>query len=164
MQEKIQQIKNRLIEAGYLDNEWLDKYLAIIEANLATPKNRLSTQAHHAIPVRTYYTLLTNVKEDHRKAVKKADKDPINIKVNLLYKDHLLVHSYLTLCLNLEQEQAKYEAQADIRKQNSFKGVTATNLKRSQVVNKFTVHKKTETMSYLKQYFSEVDAEDIYNL
>ena len=114
--------------------------------------------------MRTYYTLLTNAKKDHLKAVKIADKDPINIKVNLLYKDHLLVHSYLTLCLNLEQEQAKYEAQADKRKQNSFKGVTATNLKRSQTVNKSASCSKIKTMSYLRQYFSEVDAEDIYNL
>lgn len=114
-------VKTRLIELGYIDNEWLDKYLEIIEANLNTKQNGMSTQAHHAIPVNEYW--ISNEPYNRNEALKLARKDPINFEVNLLYKDHLLIHSYLTLCTNLDKVQQKYESQANLRKQNSKKAI-----------------------------------------
>ena len=110
-------VKARLIELGYIDNEWLDKYLEIIEANLETRANRANTQAHHAIPVNAYWT--SNEPYNRIEALKLARKDPVNFVVNLLYKDHLIIHSYLTLCTNLDEVQIRYEAQEHLRKQNS---------------------------------------------
>jgi len=117
-------VKTRLIELGYTDNEWLDKYLEIIEANLETKANRASTQAHHAIPVNVYWN--SNEPYNRLEALKLARKDPVNFVVNLFYKDHLLVHSYLTLCTNLKEAQIRYEAQAWLRKRNSEIGSTAS--------------------------------------
>ena len=110
-------VKARLIELGYVDNEWLDKYLEIIEANLETKEDRTATQAHHAIPVNAYWTSTEPYKRNE--ALKLARADKVNFEVHLLYKDHLLIHSYLTLCTNLEAVQQRYESQADLRKRNS---------------------------------------------
>ena len=84
-------VKTRLIELGYIDNEWLDKYLEIIAANLETKANRAGTQAHHAVPVNAYWN--SNEPYNRLEALKLARKDPVNFVVNLVYKDHLLVHS-----------------------------------------------------------------------
>ena len=128
--DKIQKVRTKLLELGYIDNEYLDKYLEILEANLNTPVNRGSTQEHHAIPVNSYWTF--NMPYNRKEAIKLARLDKINFKVNLLYKDHLVIHSYLTLCTDLEIVQRQYEAQADLRKRNSVIGVTATNKKREE--------------------------------
>ena len=84
-------VKARLIELGYIDNEWLDKYLEVIEANLETKKSKKSTQAHHAIPVNAYWT--SNDPYDRKEALKLAKEDEVNFVVNLLYRDHLIIHS-----------------------------------------------------------------------
>ena len=119
MKKDLTKVNTRLIELGYIDNEWLDKYLEIIEANLETKRNRTSTQAHHAIPVNDYWT--SNEPYNRNEAVKLARADKVNFEVHLLYKDHLLVHGYLTLCTDLNRVQQRYEAQAEIRKVNSAK-------------------------------------------
>ena len=123
---KKEDAKRNLVNLGYLDNEYLDKYLEIIYNNLETPKS-VHTQKHHILPVKNYdeeslvYNRLT--------AVKKANEDKQNFLVNLLYKDHLTAHAYLTLCTNLDLAQAKYDRQADIRKRNSQVGLKAVRLK-----------------------------------
>ena len=122
--DKIQKAKSKLLELGYIDNEWLAKYLELLEANLTTPKNCKSTQEHHAIPVNSYWT--STEPYNRREALKLSRLDKINFKVNLAYKDHLLIHSYLTLCTDLESIQQRYEAQAEQRKQNSLIGAAAT--------------------------------------
>ena len=116
-------VKTRLIELGYIDNEWLDKYLEIIEANLETKWDMASTQAHHAIPVNDYWT--STEPYNRNEALKLARADKTNFEVHLLYKDHLLIHGYLTLCTDLDKAQQKYEAQADLRKKNSKKALAS---------------------------------------
>ena len=56
MNDRIRKVKIKLLELGYIDNEWLTKYLEILQINLATRKDHKSTQAHHAIPVNSYWT------------------------------------------------------------------------------------------------------------
>lgn len=119
MNEKIQKVKTRLLELGYIDNEWLDKYLEILESNLTTARNRKSTQAHHAIPVNSYWT--SDEPYNRSEAEKLASADTNNFKVNLLYKDHQLIHSYLTMCTDLNEVQRRYEAQAELRKLHSLR-------------------------------------------
>ena len=132
-------VKARLIELGYIDNEWLDKYLEVIEANLETKEDRTATQAHHAIPVNAYWTSTEPYKRNE--ALKLARADKINFEVHLLYKDHLLIHSYLTLCTNLEAVQQRYESQADLRKRNSKIGTEAQKLNRTKISNRCHIHK-----------------------
>ena len=132
MNDRILRVKSKLIERGYLDNEWLDKYVSMLEENLSTIKSCKSTQLHHAIPINSYW--VSDEPYNRREALKLSRSDPDNFEVSLLYKDHLLIHSYLTLCTNLDEVQRRYEAQADIRKNNSVIGssVSASRAKRKK--------------------------------
>ena len=125
--DKIQKVKIKLLDLGYIDNEWLDKYLELLEVNLNASRNRKSTQAHHAIPLNSYWT--GDEPYNRKEANKLSRADEINFEIHLLYKDHLLAHSYLTLCTDLEDVQRRYEAQAAIRKRNGQIGAAATNKK-----------------------------------
>lgn len=128
MKKDLDEVKAKLIKLGCLDNEYLDKYIEVLKANLETTRNRKSTQAHHAIPVNAYWT--SNEPYKRTVAAKLAKSDPINFEVHLLYKDHLIIHSYLTLCTDLDKAQEKYKSQANLRKRNSQIGVDATNQKK----------------------------------
>ena len=134
MNERISKVKTRLLEYGYIDNEWMDKYLEMLEVNLNTLKSRKSTQAHHAIPLTNYW--ISTEPYDRRKTIKLARRDADNFEVNLLYKDHLLIHSYLTLCTNLDKDQARYEAQVYLRQKQ------ASPLTRNQVKLEKTLSKQ----------------------
>ena len=159
MNDKVQKVKSKLIELGYIDNEWLGKYLEILEVNLNTPKDRKSTQEHHAIPVNSYWT--SDESYNRKEAIKLSRLDETNFSVNLLYKDHLVIHSYLTLCTDLESVQSRYEAQADLRKRNSQIGAAATNQKLN---NKNTGKYKTSNIAFIQQYYSAEEAEEILSL
>jgi hypothetical protein len=124
MNDRIQKVKSKLIELGYIDNEWLSKYLEMLEINLARARDRKSTQEHHAIPVNSYWA--SDDPYDRQAALKLARQDAVNFKVHLLYKDHLLIHSYLTMCTDLDEVQRHYEAQAELRKQNG-RAIDLTN-------------------------------------
>ena len=157
--DRIQKVKSKLLELGYLDNEWLDKYLEMLEANLNQPRDRKRTQEHHAIPVNSYWT--SDEPYDRQEALKLSRLDTTNFSVHLLYKDHLIIHSYLTLCTDLEIVQRRYEAQADLRKRNSQIGAAATNQKLN---NKSTGKYKTSEIAFVKQYYSAEEAEEILSL
>jgi hypothetical protein len=137
VKDKIQKVKSKLIELGYLDNEWLVKYLEMLEINLDRVRDRKSTQEHHAIPVNSYWT--SDEPYNRQAALKLARQDIDNFKVHLLYRDHLLIHSYLTLCTNLFEVQQRYEAQADLRKRNGRAVALAGN---SQLKLKKTLSKR----------------------
>lgn len=68
-----------------IDNEYLEKYINLILDNLTTTMSKGKTQTHHIIP--KYYFKSKNIK---------IQED--NNLVNLLYKDHILAHYYLSLC------------------------------------------------------------------
>ena len=159
MNEKIMRLKNKLVDLGYIDNEWLAKYLEMLEVNLNTHRDRKSTQAHHAIPVNSYWT--SDKPYDRRVAEKLSKADETNFEVHLLYRDHLLIHSYLTMCTDLESVQQRYEAQADLRKRNSQIGAAATNKKLN---NKSTGKYKTSELAFVQQYYSAEEAEEILSL
>ena len=80
-------IKKRLLETGVVDdNEYLSKYIELIESNVNTKHISFKTQRHHIIP-KCYFKLVN----------KQCDDSKENI-VYLLYKDHVLAHYYLSLC------------------------------------------------------------------
>lgn len=170
MKKDLDKVKAKLIELGFLDNEYLDKYIEVLEANLETKRNRKSTQAHHAIPVNTYWTSSEPYKRTY--ALKLAKADPINFEVHLLYKDHLIIHSYLTLCTDLDKVQEKYESQADLRKRNSQIGVDAANqkgaLKPFETPSRRSDFRRDadrqKSLANLKQFYSDEEIEDILNL
>lgn len=172
MNDRIQKVKNKLLELGFLDNEWLAKYLDMLEINLDTPRDRKSTQEHHAIPVNSYWT--SEDPYNRKEAIKLSRLDKDNFKVNLLYRDHLIIHSYLTLCTDLQKVQLRYEAQATLRKQNSLTGYRAALDKGTLVnINEALANKpktdtrpthKAKTINNVLQYYSAEEAEEILNL
>lgn len=80
-------LKDRLISTGMIeDNEYLDLYIDLINRNKSTEKQEHKTQSHHIIP-KCYYNIINEP----------VDNSSDNL-VNLLYKDHVLAHYYLSLC------------------------------------------------------------------
>ena len=80
-------LKEQLLQTGcVIDNEYLQLYEELINANLQTKPEKFKTQQHHSIPCACY---------DSREV---ANKDSQNLKVHLLFKDHILAHYYLCLC------------------------------------------------------------------
>lgn len=85
---KKEEIKEKLLETGlFIDNEWLAKYCDLIEINKLNNYNKLNYQSHHILP-RNLFKIL-KIKIDNSK----------NNRVNLLYKDHILAHYYLSKCI-----------------------------------------------------------------
>ena len=79
--------KQKFLKLDYfIDNEYLDKYIDLINKNLKTKKVKFETNVHHIIP-RHYFTH-RNLDIDNSK----------NNKVNLYFGDHLLAHFYLSGC------------------------------------------------------------------
>lgn len=80
-------LKEKLLNLGILeDNEYLNKYCVLIESNRETKMERFKTQRHHIVP-RCYY----------KNKGLKVDNSKDNL-VNLLYKEHILAHCYLSMC------------------------------------------------------------------
>lgn len=94
---KENELKTILIEtADYQANEYLDKYIQLLIANYNQKYIKYYTQKHHFIPV-SHYKISYSL-PDRKAAEKIADNDPKNFKINLLYKDHVLAHYYLSKC------------------------------------------------------------------
>ena len=80
-------IKDKLLSTEMvLDNEYLLKYVNLIESNLNTKSETFKTQRHHIIP-KCYFKIIS----------KPCDDSEENC-VHLLYKDHVMAHYYLCLC------------------------------------------------------------------
>ncbi|WP_300924750.1 NUMOD3 domain-containing DNA-binding protein [uncultured Clostridium sp.] len=80
-------LKDKLLALKIFDdNNYLDKYIELIESNRETKKEKFKTQKHHIIP-RCYF------KHENLEIDNSSDN-----LVNLLYKDHALAHYYLSLC------------------------------------------------------------------
>ena len=91
------EIKLKLLSSNLVvDNEYLDKYVKLIEDNLTTKRKKFVTQRHHIIP--RYYYKLNNLPVDN-------SKDNL---VNLPYKYHFLTHLYLSKC-SITEEFDKYQ-------------------------------------------------------
>lgn len=84
-------IKEKLLSFGVIEhNDYFEKYIQLILENKQTKKQKYKTQRHHIIP-KSYYK--------HKKI--DVDNSSDNL-VNLLYKDHILAHYYLCLCIKDE--------------------------------------------------------------
>lgn len=83
----MQNLKEKLLALGiFEDNEYLDKYVELIESNRDTKKEKFKTDRHHIIP--KAYFKYKNIELDN-------SKDNF---VYLLYKNHVLAHYYLAKC------------------------------------------------------------------
>lgn len=80
-------LKEKLLKtSSFIENEYLEKYIDLIVLNKNNEKIKFKTQCHHIVP-RGYYRINC------------LDVDnSIDNKVNLLHKDHVLAHYYLSLC------------------------------------------------------------------
>ena len=82
------ELYSKVYEVGvFIDNTYFSKYIDLVYNNISTCRRLFITQKHHIIPV-SYFK--------YKKLP--VDNSPMNV-VNLLYKDHLLAHYYLFLCM-----------------------------------------------------------------
>jgi hypothetical protein len=80
-------LKDTLLQTDHFeDNEYLDLYIKLVNDNIQTKYEKFKTQLHHSIPCACYASR------------SEANKDVHNLKVHLLFKDHVLAHYYLCLC------------------------------------------------------------------
>ena len=92
-----EQLKNSLIATGCFEaNEYLTQYVELCINNINAPKQKGQTNKHHTIPL-AYYIKEYNLQNRHE-AEHFARCDKNNFIVNLLFKDHILAHYYLSLC------------------------------------------------------------------
>ena len=91
-------MKTALLTTNYfIDNEYLDLYIALCKANLNNKKLKGKTAYHHVIPLSFYMTKYRVSSRREAEKLRKT-KETIDYSVNLLYKDHLLAHYYLFQC------------------------------------------------------------------
>ena len=108
-------IKERLLTLGIVeDNEYLDKYCKLIEANLSTKKEKFKTQSHHIVP-RSYYT-------HHQMQVDNTKNNLVNVS----HKDHVLAHYYLLNCSKTTWFRSSC-LNALIKMFRDFKNINSTN-------------------------------------
>lgn len=70
----------------FIENEYLQCYIRLIERNRVTPQLGGRTNSHHIIP-RSWFRMMNQ----------EIDNSNNNL-VNLIYRDHVLAHYYLCLC------------------------------------------------------------------
>lgn len=81
------QLKSKLLsKTGFQDNEYLDKYVCLIERNRRPNLYGKSMNKHHIVP-RAWFKLM-NLPVD----------DTLPNLVKLPYREHVLAHYYLCLC------------------------------------------------------------------
>ena len=79
-------LKDRILMTNmFEDNEYLDKYCALMQENQSQKKVKYVTNRHHIIP-KSYFRLIQAPIQDQDNTV------------NLKYSDHILAHYYLCLC------------------------------------------------------------------
>ena len=102
------ELKSYLLSTNvFIDNDYLDQYINLIEAN----KNLIFEgyfEKHHILPV-AYYKYIYNCKSRYE-SEKYAKKDKNNFIVKLLYKDHCKAHWLLYFCTKDYMKQANEAA------------------------------------------------------
>lgn len=79
-------LKEKLLALNiFEDNQYLDKYVNLINLNEGRARETYLTQQHHIVP-KCYFNLVNE----------EVDSTPDNL-VNLLHRDHVLAHYYLCL-------------------------------------------------------------------
>lgn len=92
-------IKQDLLKTNlFIDNNYLDLYIDLIFKNEYTPAIKFKTQRHHVVP-RSFFKLNNLTLDDSNENT-----------VNLLYKDHVLAHYYLSLCTKGKLKYANQNA------------------------------------------------------
>lgn len=82
--------KETFLKTGIvIDNEYFEKYINLIERNELTKQEKGKTHCHHIIPK---YCFASST------CINDLEQESEENKVNLLYKDHVLAHYYLSLC------------------------------------------------------------------
>lgn len=71
---------------GFVDNEYLDKYIRLVERHKHSPVYRGDVNLHHIVP-KAWFKLNN----------RDVDNDPSNL-VTLRYREHVLAHYFLCLC------------------------------------------------------------------
>lgn len=75
-----------LFTNSFIDNQYLDKYIKLVESNLDTVYQPCKTNSHHIVPA--HYHRHNNIPVDNTS----------ENRVNLLFADLILAHLYLSGC------------------------------------------------------------------
>lgn len=90
----INSIRKLLLESDiYIQNEYFDLYLNLINDNLQRLPEKYKTQKHHILPKHYFNHYNLNIDESE------------NNKVNLIISDHVKAHYYLYKCCKNEAEK-----------------------------------------------------------
>lgn len=108
-------IKDELLKTTcFIENEYLNRYVELIESNCDQNQICFKTTAHHIIPKYCFKVI-----------GKEIDNTSLNL-VNLLYKDHILAHFFLAECSSTDvYKWYNYTAMNHIAG-NKFHDVTIT--------------------------------------
>ena len=127
-------LKDELIKFGcFLDNEYLNFYVELINKNLNTPITKYKTQKHHIIPRKFYY---------FKKLPENNDSSNL---VNLVYKEHILAHYYLALCTEGMYKKVNEEALLFLINQK-LEDICLDKLDKYQEIYDDLCRKKSENM------------------
>ena len=144
-------LKEKLLNIGLcIDNEYLDKYCELIEANRNTKKEKFKTQRHHIIP-KHYYTL-NGLKVDNSKE---------NF-VNLLYKYHFIAHLLLSMCSSTEEYFFNnFMALSYMSKKFNFKDLDVLQDEYEQCRKRCSAHNPMYNIIYKQLHEDSMRSEDV---
>jgi len=129
-------LKQKLLDTEFfIDNEWLDKYVYLIEQNKNTEEKIGITQIHHILQ-RKYYNIIKQ----------KCDNSKSNL-VNLKYSDHILAHYFLCYCTKHELKAANYY---------TVKLMSGLNNIDENFIEEFKNNKDVEYDSWYNEWYSYI--------
>ena len=91
-------LKETLLAHGFKDNSYLDEYVELMLNSYGMPSKVGCTQKHHVIPVSCYNKTIFDTTLQRKEALRLANSDTNNYKVNLSYPDHIKAHQLLCQC------------------------------------------------------------------
>lgn len=91
-------LKETLLAHNFVDNSYLDDYVELVLNNYTTALKTGRTQKHHVVPVSCYNKFSAEYDSHRKEALRLAEADPDNYKVNLTFADHLKAHYLLSRC------------------------------------------------------------------
>lgn len=160
-------LKQVLLSTGYfVDNSYLDEYLKLIQKPFSFSGY---SERHHVIPV-VIYKVKYSI-EDNCEARKKANTDPDNFLVDLLFKDHCRAHWLLYNC-TLNEVKA-YNARAYIlmtgkkvaqTEELSAEEYAEIQLHRDQVMEEDDYYWTMEEKQLLFKYYAKASFEELINM
>ena len=160
-------LKQVLLSTGYfVDNSYLDEYLELIQKPFSFSGY---SERHHVIPA-VIYSVKYSI-EDNCEARKKANADPDNFLVDLLFKDHCRAHWLLYNCTLNEVKACNARAYILMTgkkvvqiEELSAEEYAEIQLHRDQVMEEDDYYWTMEEKQLLFKYYAKASFEELINM